>query len=737
MRPGHRVLWLLAGVLGALHLATEPAPTVAAPAAGLTSEKTAESPQEPPPQVVELLKLIDDPVVREWLATQRQNDSRPDVSPMAPVGQSASQFLVDRLAAIRQHFKDLASALPTLHLELERIRRALVDELQEFGIASALLLFGTLIFLGFGCEWLFARLTSGFRTRLDESRADTDHGPPQAAVLSLAFAMGRLVVFAVGSLGAFLAYAWPATLREIVLSYLVAFLALRGGLVVAQFLLAPPKRGDHEHETSRLRILPMPDEAASFWYWRIALLIGWLAFGWTTVNLLVTLQMPLAHVRLTAYVLGLGLLAIGLDIAWRAPVAGQNAVTAPAHARRPIGHIVRASLLSTYFLLIWVLWVAQARNLFWLAVVALALPAAIRTTERIVHHLVRPSAPASADATRLGVYAVCLERGIRALLIIGAVVVLSRIWRVDLLSLAVSDTLLTRIIRAIFSAIVLVLLADVIWHAIRATIDRKLDLIQESQKPDTADAQRRARLRTFLPILRNLAFIVIVAMTAMMALSALGVQIGPLLAGAGVVGVAIGFGAQTLVRDVISGMFYLLDDAFRVGEYIQSGSYKGTVESFSLRSVKLRHHRGSLYTVPFGVLGAVQNMSRDWVIDKLVVGITYDSDIDKAKKLIKQVGQELASDPAFAPHIIEPLKMQGVAEFGDFAVQIGMKMMTKPGEQFVIRRKAYALIKKAFDANGIKFAFPTVRVAGSSDAGASGAAYQEIERTRSAASARG
>jgi small-conductance mechanosensitive channel len=196
-----------------------------------------------------------------------------------------------------------------------------------------------------------------------------------------------------------------------------------------------------------------------------------------------------------------------------------------------------------------------------------------------------------------------------------------------------------------------------------------------------------------------------------MVLSALGVEIGPLIAGAGVIGVAVGFGAQTLVKDIISGVFYLLDDAFRVGEYIQSGSYKGTVESFSLRSVKLRHHRGPLYTVPFGELGAVQNMSRDWVIDKMQIGITYDSDLDKAKKLIKQIGKELAADPEFGPKIIEPLKMQGVEQFGDYAIQIRMKMMTKPGEQFPIRRKAYAMIKKAFDANGINFAFPTVQVA--------------------------
>ena len=107
-------------------------------------------------------------------------------------------------------------------------------------------------------------------------------------------------------------------------------------------------------------------------------------------------------------------------------------------------------------------------------------------------------------------------------------------------------------------------------------------------------------------------------------------------------------------------MFYLLDDAFRVGEYIQSGNYKGTVEGFSIRSVKLRHQRGAVYTVPFSLLGAVQNQSRDWVIDKLTVGITYDSDIDLARKLIKQIGLDLAKDPEFAPLILEPLKMQGV-----------------------------------------------------------------------------
>jgi small-conductance mechanosensitive channel len=137
--------------------------------------------------------------------------------------------------------------------------------------------------------------------------------------------------------------------------------------------------------------------------------------------------------------------------------------------------------------------------------------------------------------------------------------------------------------------------------------------------------------------------------------------------------------------------------------------------------------------VPFGLLGAVQNQSRDWVIDKMTIGVTYDSDVERARKLIKQIGQQLAQDPEFAPLIIEPLKMQGIEQFGDFAVQIRTKMMTKPGEQFVIRRKALAMIKKAFDENGIKFAFPTVQVAGDREPVDVAAAQQALTLTKPAA----
>lgn len=259
---------------------------------------------------------------------------------------------------------------------------------------------------------------------------------------------------------------------------------------------------------------------------------------------------------------------------------------------------------------------------------------------------------------------VIVERGIRAALIVGAIVLLADALGIRLTQMTMQDSPALRLVRGLLSAGIILLVLDLAWNVVKVLIDRKLGDTEAVLEVGSERERRRTRIRTLLPILRNFLMILFVAIAIMMALSSLGVEIGPLIAGAGVVGVAIGFGAQTVVKDVISGMFYLLDDAFRVGEYIQSGSYKGTVESFSLRSIKLRHHRGAVYIVPFSELGAVQNMSRDWVIEKMTITITYDSDIDKARKIIKKIGLELFEDPEFKPTTIEPLKMQGIDSLG-------------------------------------------------------------------------
>ncbi|MDR6288118.1 small-conductance mechanosensitive channel [Inquilinus ginsengisoli] len=685
-------------------------------ASAAAAEDAAPAPAEvTQPAVQRFLDLLADPAVRDWLAQQNiagktATTPGPAAADAVDAAASPSHDLATRLEAIRHHTAALAAALPALPDEFRRAGATLYLEVEERGPLKVLLLALGFAALGFGAEWLFRRATARVRERIGVAQPGTVGERLRLIGLRLADGLGLVTVFALGSIGAFLALEWPMLLREIVLGYLVAFVALRLALVIGRVLLAPGGRRSGDEE--RFRIVPMDNGAARFWHLRLGLFVGWFAFGSATLGLLSTLGFTMDMRQLVAYVLGLGLLALGIEIAWRRPRAAvEEAPELGRRRRRRVGS-ASAWLLSTYFLALWLFWVVSAIGLFWLGVVVVALPVLIRATQRSVNHVLRPAGESGAGGAP-GALAVGLERGVRAVLIIGAALLLARGFRVDLGALTVGDTVLTRLVRGAINAVIILLLADVAWHIARALIDRALASTQvPGGHANSEEVRRQARLRTLLPILRNVLFIILLVMAALMALSSLGVEIAPLIAGAGVVGVAIGFGAQTVVKDIISGMFFLLDDAFRVGEYVQSGAYKGTVESFSLRSVKLRHQRGPLFTVPFGELGAIQNMSRDWVIDKLSIGVTYDTDLDQVKKLVKEIGKELAQDPELAPHIIDTLKMQGVEQFGDYAIQIRLKLMAKPGEQFVIRRRAFALIKKAFDANGIKFAFPTVQVAG-------------------------
>ncbi len=702
------------------------APARAAPKAGSSLTGSGASGQTPPAQVRAFLNLLADPTVQKWLESESAaaRAARP-----APGKRrvSAPEYFSAHVSATREHIVALAAVLPDLPNQFARARGIIHADLGDRGRVTVLLRLALFAALGFGAEWLFRQMTARIRRRLDEHPVETVNDRLSLMAARFAFAAGLVVAFALGSVGPFLALDWTPLLRETLLVYLLAFLAVRIAGILGRFLLAP----DHE----RFRIIPTSTRAARFWCRRLTAFVAWLALGWAIVELGSALGYSLEARQLIAYAFGLGALAVVLIAVWCRPVHRHRGGEASPDEARRLSPSTQNALLSIGFGLLWVFWVADVMLGFWLLLIVIALPLASAVTRRAVDHLLRPPGSPKQGDDPPSVTAVCIERGMRALLIIGAVLVLASGWGIPLITFAGQDTPLGRILHGGLSAIVIVLVADVLWQATKAAIDRKLAGATDPGLSNTDEARRRARVRTLLPVFRNVLFVAVITVAAMMALAAMGVEIGPLIAGAGVLGVAIGFGAQSLVRDVISGVFYLLDDAFRVGEYIQSGSYKGTVESFSFRSVRLRHQRGALYTVPFALLGAVQNQSRDWVIDKLTIGITYDSDIDRARKLIKQIGLELAQDPEFAPLILEPLKMQGVDAFGDFAVMIQTKMMTLPGQNFVIRRRALAMIKKAFDANGIKFAYPTVQLAGDGEPSpaAAAAAQEAIALTRPAA----
>lgn len=256
------------------------------------------------------------------------------------------------------------------------------------------------------------------------------------------------------------------------------------------------------------------------------------------------------------------------------------------------------------------------------------------------------------------------------------------------------------------------------YRALNIFIDKRI--AEEGGAPQQTDAEQEiggegggpgaSRIATLLPIMRYMMIVLLFSIAGMVILSTLGFDIGPIFAGAGVVGIAVGFGAQTLIRDVFSGAFFLMDDAFRKGEYVEINSTRGTVEKISIRSFQLRHHLGALHTIPFGEVKQLTNYSRDWVMTKLPLRVTYDTDVENVRKLIKKLGKSLLEHPEIGHEFMEPLKSQGVYKMEDSAMIIRVKFMTKPGKQFAIRKLVYESIQELFAREGIRFAHKEVTV---------------------------
>lgn len=298
-----------------------------------------------------------------------------------------------------------------------------------------------------------------------------------------------------------------------------------------------------------------------------------------------------------------------------------------------------------------------------------------------------------------------IQFAVRIVLFAFGVMVILRLWNIDI---ALGGFLTSRVL----SILIIIIVGLAVWQFFKVKFDQHL----RSEMPDEDDEKEEggaggSRRGTLLVLLRKFVFATLVVVVGLTLLSSLGVNIAPLIAGAGVLGLAIGFGAQTLVKDILSGVFFLIDDAFRVGDYIEIGSTKGTIEHISLRSLRLRHPRGMVHTIPFSDINTVTNFSRDYIITKLDFRVRYDADIDKIRKIIKKkVNKVIMANEELAPKLLSPIKSQGVRQMDDSAMIMRVKYKAIPGEQFVIRKEVYRLIQEAFQKEGIEFAHRNVTV---------------------------
>ncbi|OAV56206.1 mechanosensitive ion channel protein [Rhizobium sp. WYCCWR10014] len=634
--------------------------------------------------------------------------------PVAVTQEAAPTSIATSLQDLRQRLLTLVDAVPTLPGQIQSAIRVFQtdDRIEPVGLILAVILFVAGGFVAQRLAWWSGR---GLLHFVLNAPADTVRQRIKLHAARLSMGLLALVGYLIGSLGAFILFPWPAVFRDIALILLSGALMVRLGVLVGRIVIAPGARLPH------MRLLTLVTSLAWFWYYWLLGIVAVLAAGWATIEVIGTIRAsPILTDLFTAAWLGVVSIALIVMIWLR-------------HFRSdgpPVSRLVCVGF-SASILLSWLLWVSGLRGAFWTVVVITLLPLTVSVAHDIIRRIIQSGEGQAVEDPAIVGWSVVIMQTLRNGLIVVAALLIARAWNVNLSDLAAAETVTTRLIRAGIRIVIVLLVTDVIWKLASTLIDSQMAMASRSVQPghqEGPEARRRQRLNTLLPILRNVLFLAIGAVGFLMILDAVGIQIGPLLAGAGVVGIAVGFGAQTLVKDIISGVFYLFDDAFRIGEYIQAAKYKGTVEGFSLRSIRLRHHRGPVTIVPFGELGAVQNLSRDWVIDIITLTLNYDSDLEEVRKTIKRIGVELLEDAELGPNIIEPLKMQGIEQMADYGVQIRLKFMAKPGEQFGVRRKALAMLKKTFAEKGIQFATPTVHVSGGPADAAATAAASELQR---------
>lgn len=300
-----------------------------------------------------------------------------------------------------------------------------------------------------------------------------------------------------------------------------------------------------------------------------------------------------------------------------------------------------------------------------------------------------------------------VSKMLRVLIVFGAAIYFIRLWFVDALE-AMSPRVWEELVDYAFEPLAAVfgtylLVAYVNFLAARyLALHPMVTAVVEEDGSVRAPAGESSRLRTLVPILRITTIVIILVVMGLLILSHLGFNITPLLAGASVLGLAISFGSQALVKDIVSGVLFLAEDSFRVGEYIECGNSKGTVEGFTLRSIRLRHPDGQIHTVPFGQIGEITNFSRDWSTVNFTLSLDRDVELDDVRAVTRKVAAGLKDD--FKDRLLDPLQVQGVKDVTDHAIVVQFKFTALPLDPAEIERAARIRLLNAFREAGIALA---------------------------------
>jgi small conductance mechanosensitive channel len=707
------------GIAGAQTLGPQPAP--AAEAAPPPADAT-RIPADPA-QIKDLIKTINDPAARDRLTKQlnlllQQQRAAQKAPDDVPFGSRVVGFLGAQAREIADEFGALGHAFHGLPAAVVWFERQMANPV-AFARWVALVTSLAMVLGGGGVAFALAYLlVRGPRHSVEHKKRASMRGRIVLGSIRLILRLIPVVVFGVVCYALLSTIDVPTQVGLATLAIINATVIVLVVIALSRFLFAP--------HLPNLRLLAISDRAAVFLHRWISLVAAILSYGGFGIAAARLLGLPGVAAHAAFKVVGLVVLIIlmSLVIGKRAPVA---AWIRGEHKRKKGAaqqHIAFAStrrwvadfwhlLAGLYLLVVFATWAFADEGGFEFVlratVITIVALAVARIATVAVDRLVeRGAALTGAPGRRLHLQERIVSylpafRGLSlAIVWLIAVAAIVDVWGINPLAWFETDSGQAFTSKAI-TIVFVVVTGLVAWEFVSAIIEKYLLTTGRDGTP----VERSQRVRTLLPLLRNAFTIFLLVVTVLIILSELGINIAPLLAGAGVVGLAIGFGAQTLVKDVITGVFILFENTIAVGDVVDvGGGHSGLVEHFSIRTLKLRDSAGGVHTVPFSAVTTVINMTKDFAYYVFNIRVGYSEDTDKVVEVVTELGKELQNDMSFCDLILAPIEIIGVDSFGGDAVVLQARFKTKPGKQWSVGREFNRRLKKRFGEVGIPLSFP-------------------------------
>jgi len=670
-----------------------------------------------------LLRTIEDPVAREQFAERlrtliaAQDDQVEATTSVEDIGVGLVALIGERLNAAAEGLVELSNTIVDLPELTDWLASQSLDGnaraywFEIIGRIGLLLLLATCAYQVVRW-WLRMPLSAVDNARPEDIKA---HLWLLAKQTLLRFA--PIFAFGVVAHGALpLLSAHPAS-QIIAASLINASLVCMLLLLAAQTLLAP--------RSPNLRLLSLADGFARYSYVWLRRFIMIVAFSYVVFHNQLLLQIPGAIYGTIERLIGfiVAVMAIVLVLQNRKPVAnwlkgngafkGDGQVHAAVATTRYLIAEIWPLFAVFYVISTYLIWALDIPGGFALllrgALVTTFLLAIARPLAYGVHRFLGQNADIGlayrhrypAFERRVNRYLALLRRFVVSLIYFGITLALVHVWGIDLfgwISSLFSDAFWDKARKIGWMLLITVL----IWELANTLIENYLEAADKAGNK----LERSGRARTVLPLLRTVLFVIIGIIVVLTSLSTLGVDVTPMLAAAGVIGIAVGFGSQKLVQDVIGGIFILFQDTIAVGDFIEVAGHEGLVEKLTLRTVHMRDLVGVAHTVPISEVTTIKNYTKGYSCADLTITAAYKEDIDQVLDVIREVGEDLRTSGELASDILQPIEVLGLDEFGDSAVVCKARIRTKKMKHLPVKRAFNRLLKLRFDELGIEIPFP-------------------------------